>query len=54
MFLGETRPILVAERKTKIKKLIGKYGKFLTFKQSTTVVGGGADLSDQMTKYYSM
>lgn len=46
MFLGESRPILVAERKTHIKKLIEEYGRFLTFKKSTTVVGGDADLSD--------
>jgi hypothetical protein len=37
-----------------MKDLIGLYGKFLTFKQTTTVVGGGADLSNQVTKYYSM
>lgn len=54
MFLGETRPILVEERKTQIKDLIELYGKFLTFKQTTTVVGGDADLSDQTTKYYGM
>jgi hypothetical protein len=46
MFLGESRPILVSERKTQIKDLIELYGRFLTFKQTTTVVGGDADLSD--------
>lgn len=46
LFLGESRPILVAERKAHIKDLIELYGRFLTFKQTTTIVGGDADLSD--------
>jgi hypothetical protein len=48
------RPLLVSERKTQMKDKISLYGKFLTFKQTTTVVGGGADLRNQTTKYYSM
>ena len=35
-----------------MRKLIGKYGKFLKFKLSTRAVGGRADVADQSSKTY--
>lgn len=48
------RPLLVSERKTKMRLMRDKYGRFLSFKLSTQKVGGGANLDDQKVKYFGL